>query len=172
MFEQLVSVKYLIEHQDHVEGYWYSFAADRHHVVANIESAFPGLIDSTTVATVKAHYEKAKTARSKRLPDVVTMTKDVGLEVFLLNAYYLPLDQSHFRVGGMLSRVVETASGGFAPAPRLAPEVGDESLRVALSMLVRSLELQVAHFRLDGGHLVDDLKQDLVKLSNREQSDA
>src|SRR5580765_4796743 len=69
----------------------------------------------------------------------------------------------HPKVGAMLSRIVETASGGIAAAPRLAPDLADESLRIAHGLLVLSLGAQVEHFHRDSGPVVAELDQDSGK---------
>jgi hypothetical protein len=64
----------------------------------------------------------------------------------------------------MLSRLVETASGGIAAAPRLAPEVADDALRVAHGMLILALGAQVDYFKLENGPLVEELDRDFKEI--------
>lgn len=180
MFEQLVTVKYLIKHPDQFDQYWNYFPIDRRRLAKMIESTLgPGVLDAPTMAAVEAEYQKVKarfevtdckkcgTVRVNHTwtpVDLVTMAKDVGVEVFLTHAYYLPLDQSHPKVGGVLSRLVETASGGIEAAPRLAPEVADEALRVAHGMLILALGAQVDYFKLESGPLVEELDHDFKEI--------
>jgi hypothetical protein len=64
----------------------------------------------------------------------------------------------------MLSRLVETAEAGMAAAPRLAPDVADDSLRVAHGLLILALRAQVDHFALDSGPLVEELDRDFGEI--------
>lgn len=91
------------------------------------------------------------------------MAREVGIEAYLVEAYYLPLEQSHPKIGGMLSRIVET-DDGIAPAPRLAPDLADDSLRVAHGLLILALGAQVDHFQLDSGPLVSELDADFGEI--------
>jgi hypothetical protein len=64
----------------------------------------------------------------------------------------------------MLSRTVEADGGGIAAAPRLAPDLADESLRIAHGLLIIALGAQVDHFQVDSGPLVAKLDQDFGEI--------
>lgn len=180
MFEQLVTVKYLIKHPDLIDQYMNYYRIDRRRLAKVIESTLgPEALGAEKMAEVEAEFQKVKSqyevpnckkcgtvrlAHAWTQVDLVTMAKEVGVEVYLVEAYYLPLEQSHPKVGGMLSRIVETDSGGIAAAPRLAPDLADDSLRVAHGLLIISLGAQVDHFQLDSGPLVEILDQDFGEI--------
>jgi hypothetical protein len=180
MFEQVVTVKYLIKHPDQIDRYWNYFRVDRRRLAKVIESTLGSeVLGPETVAAVESEFQKVKSqyevpdckkcgtvrfAHAWTQVDLVTMAKEVGAEVYLVGAYYLPLDQSHPKVGGMLSRIVETDSGGIAAAPRLAPDLADESLQVAHGLLILALGAQVDHFHLDSGPVVAELDRDFGEI--------
>lgn len=173
MFEQLVTVKYLIKHPELIDQYMNYFRVDRRRLAKVVESTLgPDALGAEKMAEVEAEFQKIKSqyqvadcnkcgtvrlAHAWTQVDLVTMAKEVGVDVYLVSAYYLPLEQSHPKVGGMPSRIVETESGGIAAAPRLAPDLADESLMIAHALLVLSLGAQVEHFHLDSGPLVEEL---------------
>jgi uncharacterized protein DUF5677 len=180
MFEQLVTLKYLIKHPDEFENYWNYFPVDRRKLAKAIESTLgPGVLGKDTIAAVESEFEKVKskyqvtdckTCGTTRLAyawttvDLVTMAKEVGVEKYLAQGYYLPLDQSHPKVGGLLSRLVETDTGGIAAAPRIARDVADEATRIAHGMLILALAAQVDYFKLDSSSLVEELGTDFVNI--------
>jgi hypothetical protein len=185
MFEQLVTVKYLIKHPDLIDQYMNYHRVDRRRLAKIIESTLGSdTLGPEKMAEVEAEFQKVKSqyevpdckkcgtvrlAHAWTQVDLVTMAKEVGVEVFLVEGYYLPLEQSHPKVGGMLSRVVETEAGGIAPALRLAPDLADNSVRVAHGMLIVALGAQVDHFQLDSVPLVSELDKDFGEIWRREK---
>ena len=180
MFEQLVTVKYLIKHPDLIDRYMNYYRVDRRRLAKVIESTLGAdALGAEKMAEIEAEFQTVKSqfevpdckkcgtvrlAHAWTQVDLVTMAKEVGVEAYLVNGYYLPLEQSHPKVGGMLSRVVETDSGGIAAAPRLAPDLADETLRVAHGLLIIALGAQVDHFQLASGPVVAKLDEDFGEI--------
>lgn len=164
MFERVVTLKYLHAHPDEVENYANYYWIGQHKLVNAIETTFKkGILDPARVKEVEENYEKFKDTYKLTLcktcgttrpgiswtpKDIVTMAKEVGLTDFIVPAYYLPMQQAHPTVKGMLDRMT-IKDGRTVPAPRQQPELADRVLCAAHGLALYALDAQVERFKLD-----------------------
>ncbi|ODS55803.1 MAG: hypothetical protein ABS36_09455 [Acidobacteria bacterium SCN 69-37] len=164
MFERLVTLKYLAAHPEELDLYLdYHWIAKRKFNTA-VENAFgPDLVSPETkqdvnenVARVKANYtiQACDKCSATKLnftwspKDMITMAREVGMDNYIVPAYYIPMQFTHPTVAGMLSRLQLTAEG-FSFTSRFDPDMSDRILSAGHALALEAIKVQVDHFQLD-----------------------
>jgi hypothetical protein len=165
MFERVVTLKYLQVHPEELDRYLSYYWVSQHKLINAIEATFgQDLLDGSQVAEANRQYEqvkgdyqvklckKCKTTRpnySWTPKDIITMAMEMGLDDFVVPAYYLPMQHTHPSVKGMLDRLELTPSGGMTVNDRLVPLLADRVLCASHRLVLSAVEVQIDHFKLD-----------------------
>ena len=163
MFERVVTLKYLHMHPDEAEHYLNYHWITHHKLINSVETTFKaGLVDPAVAAETKKNYEQFKDQYKITLckdcgtmrpgiswtpKDLLTMTRKVGMSDLVVPCYYLPLQQAHPTVSGMIQRLT-VKDGVLVPRERLEPLESDRTLCAAHTLALRVLEVEVEHFKL------------------------
>jgi hypothetical protein len=169
VFERVVTLSYVEQHPDELDHYLNYYWIDQHKLINAVETTFkPGLVEPDRKKEADENYQRLKgyykmtlckecgttrPAVSWTPKDVLTMAKEVGLGDFIVPAYYMPMQHAHPKVKGMLERVTITAGGRMVPKERFQPDLADRVLCAAHALVLHALDVQVKHFKLDGGVL-------------------
>ena len=98
----------------------------RYKLAGAVESTFQkALVDQQTMKEIKENYDRLKGNYGKvswTPKDMITLTKEVGLADLIVPCYYMPMQQGHPTVKGMLDRLTQEPDGRIVPKERLDPE--------------------------------------------------
>ena len=184
MFERVVTLEYLHAHPDEYQRYYNYYWITKRKMAIAIEQTFQkGLISPEQMKDIEDNYGKVKDDYKMTLcetcgttrpgiawspTDMVTMAKKVGMEKQIVSCYYIPLDETHPNVKGMLDRV-EIKDGRIVVKERLDREMSDRVLASAQLLALQALEVQVEHFKLDPT-VYKKVEQDFVDIWNLPQA--
>ncbi len=167
MYERVVTSVYLHLHPEETDNFLDYHWVQQHRLTEAIlrtfgESALP----KQTIEEVESNYDRVrdrfmvtdcKKCGTKRLNhtwsklDFLSMARAVGtVGEFIVPAYYLPTRQAHSTVASILSRLERPPARGliFDPGPQV--EQAWMALSMAHNLLLKELELQREHFKLEG----------------------
>ena len=181
LFERVVTTRFLDEHPEEFHNFWDYYWIDQHKLAVALEEMMgPDIVDKPSRDEIEQNYNAVKdryrvtvckecgTSRpaiSWTPKDIVSMAKHVKMSVFLLPAYYVPLQQSHTKVSATLDRITERADGTLVPKERQDPARADQALCYAHALLIRMLEVQTRHFKLDAA-IVEGLRATFEEVWN------
>ena len=193
MFERTVTLSYLHNHPDEIQLYWDYFWVDRHKLLSRLleqypEEQRPDWISQESIDETKAKYNEVKkdyqvTCKKCGTPrtnhtwskkDMVTMAKDEGFPFeFIQMGYYMPLEEAHPKVGGILQRIEEKDDQtlGYKKSPE--PVKADALLTVTHWLVLKMLDVVKAHFRVDTlEELLSQCWKDFEEIETAERKDA
>ena len=177
MFERVLMARYLAIHPEKVQDFVGYGAVNQHKLMVAILDVFgKDTLPEDAIAQTRAAYQEFKSRRRGNWqPDYVSMAREVStvskVGKFIVNAYYLPLFQTHATVQSITSRIEHTEDGNlvFDGGPRR--EVADDTLMTAHNLILDMLALQGNHFGLKGlKEVFDDCVRDWLDVWGEQDS--
>lgn len=155
MFERVLMARYLSIHPEKAQDFADFGAVNQHKLMVAILEVFGNdALAEEAVAQTRAAYQDFKNrGRDNWQPDYVTMAREVStvssVGKFVVQAYYLPLFQTHATVQSITSRIEETKEGNLAFDGGPRREVADDVLMTAHNLILDMLALQGNHFGIE-----------------------
>jgi hypothetical protein len=158
MFERVTTAKYLQMHPEEVDAfinygpeimYKQAIAANlSEERLAEARAARDAVKTSNKVYSKRRGAQKNKHTWSKM--DLVAMAKKVGLDIPLLYAYYIPMEESHATIGAVYRRMNGgKEAGGFVYDDTQDPQYHVLTLFTAHSLVWFVLQMLKDHFKLE-----------------------
>jgi Family of unknown function (DUF5677) len=165
MFEKLVNAHYIHAHPEKAESFRDFFFVHMRTVRNQIENTYgKESISDNYRSIVDTNFERVrqefnfKTSKGKEKTryswsdkGLVDMAIEVGLQNFLVPAYYFPLEKAHPSVPSVMSQAMDLGQNKkllFGKDFHREREVASDALMVAHQIIVKVLVLQCQHFQL------------------------
>lgn len=167
MYEYAVTLRYLHEHPDEAETFLAYHLVQQDKLVSRmIETFGESILPPDQIAKVRskaAEVEedfmvpvcdhpgaKMRLNHSWNKLDFVAMAKKTGeLGTLIVPGYYMPMRHAHPTFGGLSERL-EVVDGHMGLQVDAQPEIADRSLTTAHNCILNALNVQGAHFKIEG----------------------
>lgn len=167
MYEHAVTLRYIHENPAEAELFRQYHPVQQDKLLSRLLETFgPDILphDEIDEARFKAAFVRenymitdCKKCGTKRLNhtwnklDFIAMAKKTGggLDKMIIPGYYFPLRHAHPSFAG-LSQGMEIVDDTLTPGPDSRPELADDSLRSAHSLILNVLEVQNERFKIEG----------------------
>ena len=166
MYEHTVTLCYLHENPEEVSAFMDYHRVQQDKLMSRIIETFgEGVFAAETVRETRRRADDVrnrfmitdcKTCGTRRLNhtwsklDFVAMAKKGGaIGNLMVPGYFLPLRHAHPTFGGLTERL-EVVDGRMGLNPDAQPQLADQSLMTAHNCILRVLEIQQEHFKVEG----------------------
>jgi hypothetical protein len=140
-------------------------------------------MDQNEILEIKSNFEKfkpnfqqtqCKKCKTKRIMhswsklDLAAMAKKTKLDNLYFSGYFYPTLQSHATTSSMLQRLKPDENMPISFNEESQPKMADRALIIAHNLLIRLINNQNAHFKLDIDKDIEQLSNDFQEMWGRQ----